>query len=326
MNLSGRLIDAFLALEETRRFVLAARRCHVSPSAFSQMIGRLEAAVGARLFDRDTRNVSLTPDGVAFSVGAHRIAAEIQASLSELQQRASLETGRVAVAAPPSLTADWLPRLLAGFHARHPGVALRLHDVVSDRCLALVSSGEVDFGVNAQRGNDIEFESLLLFTEPFLLVCRRDDALAQRASVRMADLKGRSVVQTLRSGSVWQQTQPLLAKAQVVDTGLDVAQLGTLGGLIESGFGISIVPQRALLLCLRASLVAVPLADASARRPIYRIRRRRRSLSAAALALWDALPESVQDDAVPVPGGPALDSAIPQTSVRPRLARAKGGR
>ena len=70
MNLSGRLIDAFQALEETRRFAVAAKRCHVSRSAFSQMIGRLEEQVGARLFDRDTRNVALTPEGEVFSRGA----------------------------------------------------------------------------------------------------------------------------------------------------------------------------------------------------------------------------------------------------------------
>ena len=44
MNLSGREIDAFLALEETRRFAVAAKRCHLSASAFSQMISRLEAS------------------------------------------------------------------------------------------------------------------------------------------------------------------------------------------------------------------------------------------------------------------------------------------
>ncbi len=58
MNLSGRLIDAFLALEETRRFAVAAQRCHVSPSAFSQMISRLEEQVGAltQVWLKDLRN------------------------------------------------------------------------------------------------------------------------------------------------------------------------------------------------------------------------------------------------------------------------------
>jgi len=96
INLSGRLIDAFLALEETRRFAVAAERCHVSPSAFSQTITRLEELVGARRFDRNTRNVALTPEGEIFAQGAHRIAAEIRQSTNELRDRAALQVGRVS--------------------------------------------------------------------------------------------------------------------------------------------------------------------------------------------------------------------------------------
>jgi LysR family transcriptional regulator, carnitine catabolism transcriptional activator len=289
MSLPGRLIDAFLALEETRRFALAARRCHVSPSAFSQMISRLEERVGARLFDRDTRNVSLTPEGQAFSAGAHRIASEMHATLTELRERATLGLGRVAVAAPPSLAADWLPKALAEFQREHPGIALRLHDVVSDQCLAMIASGEADFGFNALQGNDLEFESLLMFREPFYLVCRKDDRLAALPHARLKDLEGRSFVQLVRSGSVWQQTQPLLAEAGIRDTGLEVTQLGTLAGLIEAGFGISVVPQSALQLCRRPGLCALPLRAKAAVRPIYRVRRRNRSMSAAAHALWSRL-------------------------------------
>jgi DNA-binding transcriptional LysR family regulator len=253
------------------------------------MITRLEERVGARLFDRDTRNVALTPEGQAFSAGAHRIAAEIQSTVAELHDRATLGRGRVTLAAPPSLAAEWLPTLMAGFQRRHPGISLRLHDVVSDRCLALVAAGEVDFGLNAQRGNDLEFESELLFNEPLYLVCRHDDPLAGRKRVRLHDLKGRNFVNTVRTGSVWQQTQPLLAEAEVRDTGLEVVQLGTLAGLIDAGFGLSIVPQLALRLCNRPGLVAIVIADKTALRPIYRIRRRNRSLSSAAMTMWDVI-------------------------------------
>ena len=76
-NLSTRLLDAFLALVETRHFGLAAQRCHITPSALSQMISRLESQLQVRLFDRDTRNVSLTPEGETFAQGVmwHRWAA-----------------------------------------------------------------------------------------------------------------------------------------------------------------------------------------------------------------------------------------------------------
>lgn len=289
MNLSGKLIDAFLALEQTRRFSIAAQRCHVSASAFSQMITRLEETVGARLFDRDTRNVTLTPEGEAFSVGARRIAVEIQASVADLSERIHLRKGRVTIAAPPSLAAAWLPENMAAFRTRYPHIDIRLHDVVSDRCLAMIASGEVDFGLNAQPGSTLEFETRLLFSERLYLVCREDDPLARGKEVSMADLNGRDFIHTVRTGSVWQQMQPLLSTARIRDTGIEVAQFGTLAGLILHEFGISIVPQFALPLCTRPGLTTRPIKAKKALRPIYAIRRRDRSLSIAAQAMWEQI-------------------------------------
>lgn len=289
MNLSGRLVDAFLALAETRRFALAAERCHVSPSAFSQMISRLEEQVGARLFDRDTRNVSLTPEGEVFAAGARRIAGEMRATLEELRGRAQVRAGRVAVAGPPSLAADWLPGRMADFRARHPGIALRLHDVVSDRCLDMIARGEVDFGLNAMPGNPLEFEACHLFDEPSYVICREDDPLARRRSLALRDLRQQPFIHTVRTGSVWQQLQAIVQAAQVTDTGLEVNQLGTLGGLVKAGFGISIVPQFALQLCQRPGVAAVRLNVPEAGRPIFAVRRRGHSLSAAATAFWEML-------------------------------------
>lgn len=293
MSLSGRLIDAFLALEETRRFSLAAQRCHMSAPAFSQMVARLEEQVGARLFDRTTRHVTLTPEGEVFAQGARRIASEMRAAIDNLQDRAQRRTGRVSVAAPPSLAADWLPGQLSVFRQRYPGIDLRLRDVVSDVCLDAVRRGEVDFGLNAQPGNSLEFEAVKLLDEPLYLICRSDDPLASRRTVRLSHLRQRAYIHTLRSGSIWQRLQPLLHDLDIQDTGIEVDQLGTLAGLVAHGFGISLVPRSALQLCQRDSLSAVPLHGDSASRPIYLVRSRYRSLSMAASSLWDLLRQGV---------------------------------
>lgn len=293
-NLTGRAIDAFLALEETRRFVLAAKRCHVSPSTFSQMISRLEEQVGARLFDRDTRNVSLTPEGEVFSAGAHRIAAEIRASLAELMDRASHRRGRVAVAATPSLSAEWLPRRLAEFHATYPDIELRMHDVTTERCMEMVLRGEADFGVSAQPGPESEFDNVLLFKERYCLICPEADPLARQKEVKLADLKHRSFVHMVRTGTVRAQMMPLLATAQVRDSGMEVANFGSVAGLVAAGFGISIVPEHAVRLCHRVGLVAVPLQSPKAVRPVIMLRRKNHSLSVAAAAMWSQLEQGRQ--------------------------------
>ncbi|MEI2418419.1 LysR substrate-binding domain-containing protein [Orrella sp. JC864] len=296
MHISGRLIDAFIALAETGKFSVAAERCNVSASAFSQAIGRLESLVGARLFDRDTRNVQLTAEGQTFLVGARRIHQEWQASLAAVRSQSLLNQGNVTLAAPPSLCSDWLPRLMADFNRDHPAIVLRLHDAVSERSLDMIVSGQVDFGLNAVPGNDLEFESVLLFNEPFHLLCRSDDPLARRRKLRLQEVAGRVAVQTTRFGSVWHYTQPLLAAAGIRDSGLEVAQFGSLAGLVAAGFGISIVPVLSLALCRRPDLATVPIVDANAYRPIYRIKRRNRSLSAAAQAMWDRIGQAPLPD------------------------------
>ncbi|MBB5214180.1 LysR family transcriptional regulator [Parapusillimonas granuli] len=286
MKVSGRLIEAFLALVETRRFSLAAQRCHVSPSAFSQMIGRLEEQVGTRLFDRDTRKVALTQEGEIFLQGANRVRSIMSATLTELQARAQCRTGRVAVAAPFSLAAHWMPSQMSRFRTRHPDVDLYLHDVLSDRCLRMIADAEVDFGVNARTGGDMEFESQLIFNERMYLICSSTDTLAAQQSADLSDLRGRAFIHILREGSVWQLLHPLLQKHDVRDSGHEVAQLATLAGLISHGFGVSILPHAALDLCRRPGLAIIPLSDERIVRPIYLVKRRQRSLSPAAAALW----------------------------------------
>ena len=99
---SGRLLNAFLSLVDTGQFKLAAERCNVSQSAFSQMISRLEEQLGTRLFDRDTRSVSLTPEGKLLVPIARGIEADIEAMFSELRDHAEHRKGKVTIAALPS--------------------------------------------------------------------------------------------------------------------------------------------------------------------------------------------------------------------------------
>ena len=128
--------------------------------------------------------------------------------------------------------------------------------------------------------------------ERYHLLCRNDDPLAGLGQVRLRDLKDRGFVHMVRTGSVRQQMMPLLATAQVSDSGLEVANFGTVAGLVAAGFGISIVPEHAIQLCHRPGLVAIPVNSPKAVRPVTMIRRRGRSLSVAADAMWEQLKAS----------------------------------
>src|SRR3954467_2084076 len=147
MNLSSRDLRAVIALIEERNFTRAAERMHLSQSAFSTLIQGVEESLGARLFERSTRNVVFTPEGRLFEESARRVLTDFDGMLSNFRDHASGRRGRVAIAALPSLAAGWLPGVLAEFRSLYPAIELALVDGLSEQCLASVRSGRVEFAL-----------------------------------------------------------------------------------------------------------------------------------------------------------------------------------
>lgn len=309
-NLSTRLLHAFLALADCRHFGHAAERCHVSQSAFSAMIQKLETATGARLFERDTRNVSLTPEGEVFVEVARQLVADMEAALADMNDYVARRKGRVAIAALPSLAAGWLPPVLAAYRQRHPGVAVELFDAISDQCLDLLRQGKADIALTAPGPNLLEFTTQPLCADPFYLVCRKDHALAGKRRIKVAQLAGCEMIHLARSTSVRQHLDAVLRPGAVIHTGLEVEHLATLAALIESGLGVSVVPELTLFQFRLPNLVAIPVDAPELVRPLLIVTPKERSLSIAAQGLLDL----VQAKARAESATPARRSRKPQAS------------
>ena len=300
-DFSGRLLGAFLTLADCGQFKLAAERFNVSQSAFSQMISRLERQLGTRLFDRDTRHVSLTPEGQALVPLARALATDVESMYGSLRDHAERRKGKVAIAALPSLSADWLPKILADFRRRYPGIQLQLFDTVADPNLDLVRRGTVDFALNARINSPEEFDTQLLFHEPFFIICPPSHPFAQKQHVTLRSLAGCDYIHSVRSGSVWHWIQPHIGNIDLNDTGFEVGHLSTLAGLIANGIGVSIVPGFALFQFYRLGLSAVPIHDRGLERPLLMVKRRGQSLSVAAKALLEMIIENPPAHVLPGP-------------------------
>ena len=285
MNLSARDIQAFLALAEVKNFTRAAARCHLSQPAFSALIKALEASVGLQLFDRSTRHVLLTPEGERFLLSAQRIAAELEDCAKAMRDTAQLARGHVAVALLPSLAAGWLPPVLAQFMARHPGVDLALLDVLSEPCIAAVAHGEADFALAAIRADTPDLQAEPFCSDDFHLVCREDHALAAQDRLEVADLLPWPFVHLARHSSVRQYLDTAFFP-QSMHTLVEVEQLATVMGLVHAGLGISVVPALSLFHFDKPGLITRPLSLPGMERQIYLVRRRERSLSLPAQALY----------------------------------------
>jgi len=289
MNISTKLLRALVVLADCRHFTRAAERCNLSQSAFSHLIRRLEHDAGVPLFDRNTRNVALTAEGELLAEHARRLLADIDASFAELKDRATLRRGRVSIAALPSLSADLLPRVFARYRERYPGITLHLYDRLSDPCLDLLNEGRVDFALTAPGRRLREFDSRLLVSERFYLVCPRGHRLAWRRRIALKDARGEELLGMVRSSSVRQHVDRVLGDA-IRQSSLEVEHLATLAGLIASGLGVALVPELTLYQFRRVELVCVPVDDANLRRPIFAVQRKGLRLSLAATELFAMIP------------------------------------
>ncbi|MBZ8139930.1 LysR family transcriptional regulator [Rubrivivax gelatinosus] len=291
INVSFKLLKAFLTLTELKNFTRAAEHCHVSQSTFSGMIQRLENEVGTRLFARDTRNVVLTPEGALFAEAAAHLVSEIEWTFSDLSDFVAKKKGRVGIATLPSIAGDWLPPVIAEYRRRHPGIAVEIFDVLSDNCIELLNKGDADIALAAPNAALEEYETEHFHTDRFFLICRRDHRVARMASVSLEDLSGCDFIRLSRSTSVHQHIVNAVGATGVTSSSFEVKYLSTVAGLILHGLGVSLLPDLTLPQFRHPDLVAVPLTPPGISRPIHIIRRKDKPLSIAADAMLQLIRE-----------------------------------
>ena len=143
-------ISSFVAIKEAGSISAAARRLNVSKSVVSERLSELEKSLGAALFQRTTRSLSLTEDGAAFFVRAVHIVQEVHEAAAELAERRGTLVGPMRLSAPVTFGRMHLGPALCPFLAQHPGISLTLElddkrvDAAADGFDAVIRHGVVE--------------------------------------------------------------------------------------------------------------------------------------------------------------------------------------
>lgn len=146
-------LRSFVAVAETLSFTRAARHCGVGQSTVSQHIRKLEHSVGHQLFARDTRSVSLTPDGESLLGYARTILAAQEQAVAHFA--GSVLRGRVRFGVSDDLALSPLPHVLRDFRRLYPRIDLELTVGQSGNLHRRLDSGFLDLAfVKSQPGDD----------------------------------------------------------------------------------------------------------------------------------------------------------------------------
>ncbi|MGW0733954.1 LysR family transcriptional regulator [Streptomyces sp. NPDC002851] len=235
-----------IAVAETNSFTRAAERCLVVQSALSHQIARLERELGARLFERTSRRVRLTPAGAAFLPAARqcvdaaeRAAAEVAAAVGEVR-------GRLAVGLIPTVAAVDIPAALREFRQEYPHVRIGLRVAASEDLVEQVKQGSIDVAFlglpTTARPQGVAAHELA--RDRLVAVVAPDHPLADESAVDLQRLSSEVFVD-LPAGTAGRTQSDLAfsAAGRTRDVAFEVTTVDVLmNRLVEQGLGIAMLP------------------------------------------------------------------------------------
>jgi len=285
-------LRAFVAVATTRSLADASERLHISQPALSVAIRNLESTVGGALFNRESRQLSLTPEGERFAARAEQLLQSWDKSIEDIQRQFALERGNLTVAAIPAFALNRLPPLLAEFHRRHPQVDLALEDIVMEQVLAAVREGRAEIGITFRPDDLAGLEFAPLERGSFHGVLPEQHPLSGRKSLRWADLARMPFIAMNRGSAVRRWTEQAFAECGTpARLFCEAYQLSTIGKLVQAGLGVSAMPSLCAPQMRDYGLCSIPLTAPVVAPQLGAVLRSRGALSAPARAFLDLLHE-----------------------------------
>ena len=254
-------IEAFVQVAETASFSEAARRLRTSKSVVSRQVSALEAELGARLFHRTTRSLTLTEAGQGYRERVGQILADLAEANLAVTQLQAAPRGTLRVNAPMSFGFLHLAPALPDFQARYPEVALDVS--MNDRFVDLVDEGfDVAVRIAALQDSSLIARRLAPIR---LVVCASPDYLKARGTPRVPqDLHAHACIvnSNIASAHEWKfvdaQGKPLVVKvdSKIAINNGDALRVAALGGM-----GLTILPTFIVGRDLQAGTLVSVLAD-----------------------------------------------------------------
>jgi LysR family carnitine catabolism transcriptional activator len=300
MDAELRYIRAFLAVAQHGTFTRAASVLGISQPTLTVQIRQLEASLGARLFDRNNRRVSLTAAGRDLVTPLERLMLDVDAISTRAQDLATHRRGVVTVAALPSLAASLLPRAIARLALDHQGIVVRVRDMTAGAIVDAVKAGEADVGLGSVIRPDVDLDTRPLLTDRLCACVPPDHALARRRQMSFREVIRWPLILTGRDSSVRQLIERNAEQRRLpLRIAQEVTYMSTAIGMVAAGLGIGILPESALTTDSPRGPRTVAIHSPVLRRKLAILSPRTRSLSPATQKLVEAVLATVNAERRP---------------------------
>lgn len=238
------LLVQFVVLARTKNFTRAAEELHLSQSALSRAIQKLEDQLGQPLFERKPREIVLTDLGGLLLDRAKEILQLMEDTFSELSEAG--KRGRVRLGAIPTIAPYFLPTLLASFAKKHPEISVIVQEDTTDMLIKRCSHGEIDLALLALPVITRQLDIEPLFDEELLLLLPLGHPLEAEKKITAESVDGYPFVMLNEAHCLSENIASFCRKQSVQPVTIErTSQLATVQELVSLNHGVSIVPEMA---------------------------------------------------------------------------------
>ncbi len=282
------ILRVFMTVHAEKSFSRAATTLGRTQPAISQAVRRLEEAVGAPLFDRATKDGTLTPAGETLLEYARqmlRLAEEAGRAVRDLRD---LGRGRLVIGANEANVHSLLP-LLEAFHTRHPSIQVDVRRVPSRQIGVDLLQKNLDFGVLTFQPAERLLKTVPLGRDELVVLVPPTHPFARRRAITMQDFGAQPIIAHNDPSPARERVLRLFqARHAPLNIVMSLPSLDAIKRAVESGLGIALLPRRCALAEIgRKQLAAVRLPELRLPRHVRLVYRAGGALHPAAAALLE---------------------------------------
>lgn len=240
----------FAAIARAGHMTRAAEELGVTQPALSSMLRKLEGEIGAPLFDRTGKGVSLTEAGREFLRHAEESLRHAERARTAVRELMGLERGSVRLGGGATAITYLVPRTVSRFRRDHPGVRFYMREAGSGAVAQSVLAGELDLGIVTLPLSVAGAGELLVtpwLQDELRLIVPPRSALSAKKSFRWGDLRGESVV-AFEAGSAVREVIDRASSAAGValNVVMELRSIESIKQMVDAGIGVGFVSKFAL--------------------------------------------------------------------------------
>lgn len=288
-------LEVLIAVAQEKSFSRAAESLHRTQPAISQAVRRLETEIGEPLFDRSSKDGTLTAAGrVLFDLAQQMVNMRKHAH-SAIRELKDVHRGKLSLSAN-EYTVMYLLSILPVFRARHPHIKIEVKRSFASRISSEILGRDAEIGIVSFRPSDKAIAALPVVTDELALIVAPDRALAQKKIVSVRELGAESFIAHNVPSPYRERVIRTFEKYKTpLNISMEMPTLESIKRFVELGMGVALVPRlTAQNEIARGQVVALTVKEMKFERRLHLVYRKGGTLSHASRAFLQVAREQLK--------------------------------